>query len=74
MFPGTAMAPPMTMTSLARRKAVGERAATWAKVVRGPRAMRVIVLGGLVFRRWRISCGEGLFEGVKRVVWVARSV
>lgn len=63
----------MTRSCFARRKVSGSRAAAAAKLVSGPIAIRVIVSGGLVRRRWRISWVDGWWEGVKReggVEWV----
>jgi len=54
----------MTTTSLARRKVSASVAAARARLVRGPMAMMVMVLGGLVRRRRRISRWEGVGEGV----------
>ena len=66
MLPGSRSAPPMTSSCFARRKVCGSVAAAVAKVVSGPIAIRVIVLGGLSRRRVRISSVEGFRDGVKR--------
>jgi len=54
----------MTTTSLVSRKVSRSVAAARARLVRGPMAMMVIVSGGLVRRRRRISWWAGVWEGV----------
>ena len=70
MLPGSVIAPPMTTSSFAFIKVTGSWAAARAKVVKGPRAMRVVVLGGFEERMSRISVGAGRCDGVKRFVYV----
>lgn len=60
ILPGVSMAPPITSTAFARMKILGSVDAAMAKFVKGPIAIRVTVLGGLVERIWRISSGEAL--------------
>lgn len=74
MLPGSEIAPPITITSLAFRNTCGSWEAARAKFVSGPMPMRVMVSGGWESRICRISRWEGEEEGVKREVCVARSV
>lgn len=54
-LPGLWIAPPMIRTDLARKNVAGECEAARARLVSGPTAMMVIVLGGFSSRSLRIS-------------------
>ena len=58
----------MTKTFLTRRNVAVECEAARAKLVKGPIAITVMVLGGFSSRIRRISMWEGRFEGVNREV------
>lgn len=74
MFPGTEMAPPITTTSLARRKVSGSEEAAVARFVSGPMATIVIVSGAFPRRRRRISWCAGVWEGVNNEQVDSRSL
>lgn len=66
MFPGSAIAPPMTSTLFARRNVNGDSEAASARLVNGPMAMMSTVSVGLSSRILRISIWDGLVDGLNK--------
>lgn len=79
MLPGTSRAPPIAITSFARRSVAASSAAARARLVSGPSAMIVIVSGGDSARSRSMSLWLGTVEGVNwwwvfAVVWRSTGV
>ena len=66
IFPGSAIAPPITQTLFARRRDCGDSEAARAMVVIGPITTMSIVSTGLSSRMWRISRCDGRVDGLNK--------
>lgn len=73
MFPGQLIVPPITTTSFTRRKVSGSSAAAIARLVKGPTAIIVIVLGSFSRSSRKISLCDGDLEAVNVVGGVSSS-